>query len=205
VQTPSGSLAAAVGMVDANWKTVVDMKMYDVRVDIAKLKAAVVKVESALTGFANQMRGIASQAKRPGGEDGCAGSPFLYPQDAVSSEPAPENQIRCPKKPPERPQQWTPEKPTESDGVLRCVQVQPSSLNMKRREEALTIADQRRKVQAPVFLDENNSGRGSKTGPRQSERHPPPQQLPRAEKVMQFEAYQLRSFVGYELLQGRKE
>jgi hypothetical protein len=99
VQTPSGSLAAAVGMVDANWKTVVDMKMYDVRVDIAKLKAAVVKVESALTGFANQMRGIASQAKRPGGEDGCAKS---HPNDLSSGR------------------QRSPRKVTVSYDVCRC-------------------------------------------------------------------------------------
>lgn len=134
-RTTSETLRASSAMREATWKRMVDMEVKNVRLEISELKGTVGRLGTVLTGFQDQLRDIASQLMSRAEEGDLPDRADGYPHDSGSSKPALENQLRCLPKSPQQSTDMTPEQASGSDEFVRSLLVEPSSSNMKRREE----------------------------------------------------------------------
>jgi hypothetical protein len=105
-------------MPDAHWKTVVDMEMHDMRVNILELKATVVGVGAMLTGLKKWLWDPACHVKKLGDKGGRRERPSIYTHDSDIYEQAPENQVKCPDNMPKQPPVRTSDDPSEDDDLL---------------------------------------------------------------------------------------
>lgn len=110
-------------MANVNWKTVVDMEMHNFREDISELKAVVAKVGAIIIGFCEQMQCIAASVKVSKDEGERQERQQDFGDDFANHEPVPENQFRCPQHSADRLPSRTSADPSESDDVMRCLEV----------------------------------------------------------------------------------
>ena len=177
------------GLGESKWITVVDIEMQSVKEKMLELKEFVARMGTVLDGFQHHLRDIASQLKIKANEGKDVGNALEYGQGSGSSAPAPENQLRCPEKSSNYASWRTLNEPFEGGGKLQAVQLEPSSSTMKRRrEEAESIAMQRRKVQAPAVVDESNLRKAGKSIGCGSDCHSPSQLFPCMDKIINFAA-----------------